>query len=167
MASRPIYPHSVYLHGGGNIFEALHIGAGGGLSVYDRGIGIVNALGADAHAHLRFDVPDPLPAGTLKLRLRALASKVASGTENAKVNPTWAAVANGDDPSSTALSAEGITTVTWTFTGDNDKYKTTEVTLDAATAPAAGEIIIMDLHFESTDWTVLVDTLWQPSIFWD
>lgn len=162
MASRLIYPHSMYTQSTGRVFEHVHLGDGGQLSPYDVGIGVEDSLAGDGLVHLRFDIPDPLPSGTLKLRLRALADATSGA---AKVNPKWASVADGEDPSAATMNAEGDQTITWAAAED-DIYKTTDVTLDADT-PVAGEVLCMNLHFESTSWTLAVISVWQVAIFWE
>ena len=117
------------------------------------------SVDADATWELRFKMPPTLPTGTGKLSLIPLADAV---TGNAKVNPKWASVAIGEDPSSATLNAEGTTTITWS-TNDDDEYQEAKVTLDADTL-VANEMVVMDLVFETASWTLAVISTWIVSI---
>ena len=93
---------------------------------------------------MRWLIPDPLPTGTLKLKLISLAN---ASTGNLIVDPQWVAVALNADPSAATLVAEGNTTISFTAVDD---YKETEITLDATTAPTAGQMLVMSLVFKDT-----------------
>ena len=144
-------------------FPYVYIGAGAN-SKHEEGLGIEASLGADSIWRLRAELPPSLPSGTCKLRLIALANATSG---SAKVNPKWASVAVtvGEDPSSATLQAEGTQTLTWAA-GGADKYTELKVTLDADT-PVAGEIIVMDLTFETSGWTLAQISCWKPSIIWE
>lgn len=162
MAGGPIFPHSAFpVDTVGRLFPNFHVGAGAN-SKQDGGMGVEASLDADAIWRLRFQCPPTLPTGTGKLMLRALANATSG---DAKVNPKWASVAGGEDPSSAALNAEGTTTVTWAA-GDADDYKETKVTLDADTL-VGGEVIVMDLTFETTSWTLAQVSTWQVFVLWE
>jgi len=134
---------------GGNSFPRVHVGATN--SKKDRGIGVSASLSADTTVQLRFRVPGSLPTGTATLKLTALANAT-SGV--AKVNAKWASVAAEETPdiATGSLNAEGTSTLTWS-TGDNDQYKDLDITLDADTV-VAGEMIVMELVFETASWTL-------------
>jgi len=106
--------------------------------------------------------PTSLPTGTAKLHLLALANATSG---SAKVNPKWAMVAAGEDPSSASLNAEGTNTLTWAA-GDNDKYKELKITL-AATTVVANKILVMRLTFETSSWTLAQVSTWIPSIIFE
>jgi hypothetical protein len=125
-------------------------------------MGVEASVGADSTWELRFEMPQVLPSGTAKLRLRALADAV---TGAAKVNPKWASVAMGEDASSATLNAEGTGTITWS-TNDDDEYQELIITLDADTV-VADEIIAMNLVFETSSWTLAVVSTWFASIIWE
>lgn len=162
MAGGPIFANSTYLGGAsGRLFPNFHVGAGAN-SKHDGGIGVAASLASDSIARLRFQMPPTLPSGTGKLRLLALANATSGA---AKVNPKWASVAVEEDPSSATLNAEGTGTVTWA-SGDNDQYKELKVDLDADTL-VAGEIVAMDLTFETSSWTLAQVSTWIPSIIWE
>ena len=160
MAGGPIHPRSTFPTTSDG-FPNFHVGAGAN-SKHDEGLGVAASLGTNITWRLRFKMPPTLPAGTGKLDLEALANATAGA---AKVNPKWASVAMGEDPSSAALNAEGTTTFTWSA-GDNDDYRQAKIALDADTL-VAGEIVVMDLVFETAGWTLAVVSTWLPSIIWE
>ena len=162
MAGGPLFPCSIYPVTSARVWANVHVGAGAN-SKQDYGLGVQASVGADSIWRLRFNLPPTaLPTGTGKLRLLALANATAN---SAKVNPKWASVAVGEDPSAATLQAEGTSTLTWAA-GDNDKYKELKITLDADTM-VAGEIVVMDLTFETSSWTLAVVSTWIPSIIWE
>jgi hypothetical protein len=125
----------------------------------NRIVAIGTAASSQGTWHLRFDMPDNLPSGLSPyLRLEAVAN---ASTGDAKVNPKWAAVANGETLDA-AVTAEGTQTYTWA-TGDEWKRKVTDIALDAVTL-AGGDAIVMQLVFESTGWTLAVESMWFPSV---
>lgn len=161
MTGGPIFPHSAYPATTSRVFPNFHVGDGGN-SPHDEGLGVEASVGATATWELRFQMPPTLPTGTGKLRLLALADAISGA---AKVAPAWRSVAVEEDPSDTALNDEGTSTVTWS-TGDDDQYKELKVTLDADTLVASEEVV-MDLVFETTDWTLAVVSTWIASIIWE
>lgn len=145
------------------VFPNFHAGAGAG-SKYDEGLGLADAttLTADATWSLRFHVPPAVPTGTMKLRILSLAN---ASTGNVVVDPQWASIAGNEDPSATALNAEGDTTITFTAVDD---YKETKITLDAdAGGVAANDIIVMNLVFKNTGTTVAAVSTHVCSIIWE
>lgn len=162
MAGGPISPSSAFPVTAGRVFPSFHVGAGA-TSKQDEGLGVEASLGADAIWRLRFPMPPTaLPTGTCKLWLLALANAT-SGV--AKVNPKWLMVAAEESPSGATLIAETVQTVTWAA-GDNDQYKELKVTLDADT-PAPGEILVMDLTFETASWTLAQVSTWLAFVIWE
>lgn len=161
MAGGPIFPHSAYPVTTANTFPNIHVGAGAN-SKHDEGMGVAASIAADSTWRLRFQCPPALPTGTGKLVLRAIA---AATSGSAQVNPKWVSVAAEEDPSSATPVAEGASTVTWA-TGDSDVYKETKITLDADTL-VAGEVVVMDLVFETASWTLAVVSTWQAFLVWE
>lgn len=161
MAGGPIFPHSAVPVTSPRVFPNIHVGAGAN-SKHDEGLGVEASVGADSTWRLRFWCPPTLPSGTCKLRLWALANAT---TGNAKVNPKWSSVAAEEDPSGATLNAETTQTLSW-GAGDNDQYKELKVTLDADT-PVAGEMIVMDLVFETASWTLAVISTWIAAVIWE
>lgn len=162
MPGGPIFPRSTFPLTS-DTFVNFHVAAGAN-SKHEEGLGVKNNLASDATWRLRFQMPPQAPSGTAKLRLRALSAAPAS-SKVAKVNPKWASVAVGEDPSSATLNAEGTTTVTFT-TSHGDKYIETKIILDADTV-VAGEEIVMDLVFESAGWTLDQISTWIVSVIWE
>lgn len=161
MAGGPIFPHSAFPVTADRVFPNFHVGAGTN-SKHDEGMGVEASLGADAIWRLRFQMPPTLPTGTGKLRIWALTNAV---TGSSKLNPKWASVAVEEDPSSATLNAEGTTTIVWSA-GDADVYKETLLTLNADTLVASEEVV-MDLVFETTNWTLAQVNTWIASIIWE
>lgn len=161
MSGGPIFPNSVYPVTAGRVFPNFHVGAGAN-SKHDEGMGVEASVGADSTWRLRFQMPPTLPTGTGKLRLLALANATSG---NAMVNPKWASVAVEESPSGATPVAETVQTVTW-GAGDNDQYKELKVTLDADTL-VAGEVVVMDLVFETASWTLAAVSTWIASIIFE
>lgn len=162
MAGGPIFPNSAFPVTASRVFPNFHVGAGANSKV-DEGMGVQASVGADSIWRLRFHMPPTsLPSGTGKLRLLALADATSGA---AKVNPKWASVAVEESPSGATLNAETVQTVTWA-SGDNDQYKELKVTLDADTL-VAGEVVVMDLVFETSSWTLAQVSTWIASIIWE
>lgn len=160
MSGGPIFPNSAYPVTAGRVFPNFHVGAGAN-SKHDEGMGVEASVGADSIWRLRFQMPPALPTGTGKLRLLALANAT-SGV--AKVNPKWVSVAVEESPSGATPVAETVQTVTW-GAGDNDQYKSLEVVLDADTL-VASEVVVMDLVFETSGYTLAAVSTWVASIIW-
>lgn len=162
MAAGRLAPFSRIPATAGRVFPRVHVGATNGKM--DEGMGVQASVGADSTWELRFAMPMSIPSGTLKLELLALANATSG---NAKVNPKWVAIsAAGGNPDTASRVAEGTTTITW-GAGDNDDYKQTKITLDATTLPAAGEILVMDLVFETSSWTLAQISTWQAFLIWE
>jgi hypothetical protein len=161
MAGGPIFPFSRFPVNSGRVFPYIYVG-GGANSKHEQGMGVVASMAFDSIWRLRFAMPPSLPSGTGKLRLLALAN-VAAGA--AKVNPKWVSVAPEESPSAATLLAEGTGTITW-GAGDNDQYKELKINLDADTL-VANEVVVMDLVFEATGWTVAAVSVWQAMIIWE
>lgn len=157
-----ILPNSAYPVSASRTFPNLHIGKGAN-SQQEQGLGVVASLTTTSIWRLRFLMPPTIPSETMKLKLLALAD---AQTGNAQVNPAWQKASPEDDPSSITLVSEGTSPLAWA-TGDDDVYKELKITLDGATAPAGNDIIVMDLQFVSTGWTLAAVSTWIPSIIWE
>jgi hypothetical protein len=161
MSGGPIFPCSAFPVTSGNVFPFFYVGAGSGQK-YQEGLGVVASLGGDSIWALCFKMPPTtLPSGTCQLNMFAQANATSGA---AKVNPKWASVAAGEDPSSATLQAEGTSTLTWAG-GGADKYTLLAITLDADT-PTAGEMIVMNLTFETSGWTLAATSVWTVSVQW-
>ncbi len=161
MPGGPIFPNSAFPTNV-RVFPNVHLGAGAGPE--DDGLGVTDAtlLDVDSTWRLRFQLPVVIPGCTAKLRILSLANAV-TGVVN--VNPKWASVAPGEDPSSATLNAEGTTSITWAA-GDADEYKETKIDLDADTLVAL-EVLAMDLVFEDVGMTIAVVSTHIVSIIWE
>ena len=107
-------------------------------------------------------MPPSLPTGTAKLRCLSIANATSGA---AKVNPKWASTAPEEAADTVTLNAETTQTVTWAA-GDADVYKELKVTLDADTV-VAGEVIVMEVVFETTRWTLAQVSTWNFSVIWE
>ena len=56
-------------------------------------------------------------------------------------------------------------TITWAA-GDEDVYKELKTDLNGDTL-VAGEVVAMDLTFETASWTLAVVSTWNVSIIWE
>ena len=157
-----ISPYSSYPVSASRTFPNLHIGKGAN-SKHEQGLGVGASISSNSIWRLRFLMPPVIPSETMKLRLLALAD---AQTGSAQVNPAWQKASPEDDPSSITLVSEGTNAVAWT-TGDDDVYKELKITLDAATAPSANDVIVMDLQFVSAGFTLAAVSTWIPSIIWE
>ena len=157
-----ISPYSAYPVSASRTFPNLHIGKGVN-SKQEQGLGVAASISSNSIWRLRFLAPPVIPSETMKLRLLALAD---AQTGNAQVNPSWQKASPEDDPSSITLVAEGTSQLSWS-TGDDDVYKELKITLDAATAPSANDVIVLDLQFISSGYTLAVVSTWIPSIIWE
>lgn len=118
--------------------------------------GIVASLGANVDVLSVWKI-QTVPTATLKLALYSVANAT---TGVAKVNPSWAAGAVGTNFDTVSLSAEGTTTVTWAAGNDFDILET-KITLDATTAPTAGQLLFLLIRFETTSWTLAQKSYWS------
>jgi len=144
--------------GSGLVFPDVVVGATNGRRIEGLGVTDGTTLDADATWHLVFEPPGELPTGTAKLVIwsRSL------GTGDVIVNPTWASVADGENPDTITLTAEGAATITLSATA----WEYNEITLDADTI-VAGELIVMDLIFEDTSNTATAVSIHLVSVIWE
>lgn len=162
MAGGPIRPFSAIPVTAGRVFPSIHTAAGSNFKRLE-GLGVEASVGADATWELAFAFPiGTLPSGTCKLRLLAQANATSGA---AKVNPKWCSVAPGEDPSALTLNAEGTSTLTWAA-GNADDLLELKITLDADT-PVAGELLAMQLVFETSSWTLAQISTWQASVIFE
>lgn len=159
MAYGPIFPFSIGYDPNGLVYPGVHIGASAQLrQVY--GINVIASLSANATAFLQFKMPSVIPTGTLTL---GLIMTVNATSGDAKVNPTWAACALGANYNTLSQVAETASTITATAI---DLLQETQITLDATTAPTAGEVLVMNLVFETSGWTIAAISTWIPYLLY-
>lgn len=160
MAGGPIAPISAVPITAGNVFPYVYVG-GGANSKHEEGLGVAASIAADSTWRLRFPVPPTVPTGTMKLRLLALANATSGA---AKVTVQDANVAAGASPSGATLTSETQATITW-GAGDNDKYKEAKVTLTPT--PAGNDIMVVDLVFNTTSWTLAQISCWMATLIFE
>ncbi len=162
MAGGPLFPYSIEYPTNGKAFPHTHVGNTN--SKREKGIGVIASLDADAVVELRFQLPGTLPTGTAKLITHGLANATSG---NAKYNPKWKSVAAEEtmDVATGSLNAEGVETVTWAA-GDVDVYKEIKTILNADTL-VAGEVIVMEIEFDTTLWTLAAKSLFKAWIVWE
>lgn len=162
MATGPLFPYSIVFSTSSKTFPRVHVGNTN--AKQQEGLGVMASVDADATVELRWQIPPALPTGQAKLIIRALANAT-SGV--AKVNPKWKSVAVEEttDVATGSLNAEGTQTITWAA-GDIDVIKEVIIDLDADTL-VFDEDIIMELVFETTDWTLAQVSTWTISIIWE
>ncbi len=162
MAGGPILPASALPLTAPNVFPFVFVGDGAN-GHRSNWLGVIASVPADSIWDMEFVMPpSALPSGTGKIRILALADAV---TGDAKINVKWASVAVEEDPSAATMNAEGTSTITW-GANDDDEYKELKVTLDADTL-VAGEIVVMQLTFETASWTLAVTSAYLPMIIWE
>lgn len=168
MAGGPIGPSSSYIADtAGRIYLGFYSGAGGNTSATEAGWFVKASLDADATLELRFPIPPALPAGTLKLRIVALANATSGAAKltvsDGAATPAASPAASGN-PSAVTLTAETQTTVTWAAS-ENDRYKDTHLTL--TTAPSANDILVVAVKFQTASWTLAAASCWNFFIIWE
>lgn len=160
MAGGPLGYESAGPGTSGELFPYVYRTAGGS-DIEGLGCAAAADISADRTYTLIFQMPEVLPSGTPKLRIRSFAN---ASSGNIVVNPTWrAADPSGFDPD-VAGTAEGNQTITFTAV---DEWVETKVELNATTVPAAGQTLQVDLIFVDASITVtaisvhLVDVIWE------
>lgn len=161
MAAGPVLPSSVYLGGAsGNLYPAVYIpatntNAAGAI----EGIGVVASLGSDAPAVLQFAMPEVIPSGTLKLRVRAFANAT-SGV--AKLTVKDKNCAAGASLGTTTLNSETQLSQTWATA---DIIVENKITLSST--PSANDILTVLATFNTTSWTLAAVSVWTFEIVWE
>ncbi len=117
------------------------------------------SLGANADVWLYF-ICQSAASSTLKLELIGVADAT---TGVARVNVSWAAATMPENFDSLSLTAEGAQSITWAA-GEDEEFKSTKITLDAATAPAAGQMLVVQVRFETSSWTLSDKSYWSAHL---
>jgi hypothetical protein len=161
MAGGPLLPSSVYFGGAsGNAYPNTYIPAtntnGAGAI---EGVGIVASLGADAPVVMQFNMPESIPAGTLKLRCLAMANAT-SGV--AKLTIKDKNVAAGNSLGTSTLNTETQLSQTWATA---DILVENKITLTST--PTVNDILTVLATFNTASWTLAAASVWQFSLVWE
>ena len=72
MSGGPLLPSSIYTGGGGGYLSPTYYqpGVNPNTAGFIEGIGLFGPFGADTAAVLQFNMPESIPTGTFKLRLK-------------------------------------------------------------------------------------------------
>lgn len=120
--------------------------------------GIVASLGANVNARYIWKIQTaPSPSDTLKLLVTSIANAT---TGNAQLNPSWGVSNSGFNFDTISLTAEGVTTITWSA-GQAYAVKETKITLDALSKPTAGQYLVLGLLFATASWTLAQRSFWS------
>jgi hypothetical protein len=157
MPGGPIAPYSA-IPTNANVFENLYSGLGAN-SIQEMGYGVAASLPSDSTWRLRFKIPPIIPSGTFKLDVWTIAN-ASSGA--AKLTVKDKNVASGSSPSSTTLTSETQQTITWTVA---DVYIETKIALTPT--PAGNDVLVCDMVFNTTGWTLAVISTWWPWLIWE
>lgn len=160
----PIAPYSAYTADTtGQLAYDLITSAGGNASPSEWGWTVAAAatLSADRTLQLRFALPDPLPGGTLKLRVLSQANATSG---DLKFTVAANGVAPTEDPGAVTLTAESQSTVTFATTAY--RYTETKVSLTQGTF-VAGDIVVMSLVFNDTNTTVAAASNHKLFLIWE
>lgn len=161
MSGGPILPSSIYFGGAAGLaypayyVPATNTNAAGAI----EGVGIVASLGSDAPVVLQFNMPEVIPAGTLKLRCLAMANAT-SGV--AKLTVKDKNVAAGASLGTSTLSSETQLSQTWATA---DILVENKITLTAS--PSANDILTVLATFNTASWTLAAASVWQFSLVWE
>lgn len=168
-----IHPVSAFPVTAGKVMETVYSKTGT-QDIHVDGFGFMASLDADAIWRFMFVVPPELPSGTPKLVIDLFADAT-SGV--IKLNPAWKSFAPNVDLTGAAFSAEGLTpdaktgggstdTMEWA-TGDSIQFLSVKWTMNATTAPAAGERVFLDLKGVTSGWTLAATLTTLPYILWE
>ena len=162
MAGGPIFPSSTYFGDGAGVISpmyyipATNTNTAGAI----EGCGVVASLAADTNLTMQFNLPEVIPAGTLKLRTLIWANAT---TGNAQFTVSDGQTAPGSNIGATTLTAEGSQgPITWTA-ADVLVEKKTSLT----TVPVANDILTIQVVFKTSGWTLAQVSVWQFSLVWE
>ena len=134
-----------------------------GLTSY-RGWKLQASLAGAATLETAWLVPDPLPAGDLRLRFWYIANAT-TGTVSLVARWGMFDPSTGADPSGLTLVSEAASSLTWSSTSAN-KLRQGGIALDGAT-PAAGQVIVCNLEFQVvSSGKLAVPMTFNPFVIW-
>jgi hypothetical protein len=117
---------------------------------------VQTSLGGNANVWKIFYCPTA-PVATLKANVYHVAN---AATGNARLNLSWAAGNVGTNFDTVTLSSETVQTISWA-TGNEYDMLNTKITLDATTAPTAGQLLFLQMGFETASWTLAQKSYWS------
>lgn len=155
MAGGPYYAFSEYPNTSGVAYENVFDGGGATNDKENmRFLASASQIGADAVAWvLKFTVPSVLPTGTPNLRIRSRANAT---TGVIGLNIRWSTSGPNGSPQTSTLNNEGAVDITVPGTANDNK--TTDVPLDVATAPAAGDHLLVHVEVVDSAFTLAVES---------
>jgi len=162
MSGGPFSPFSMTPDTSADVFPNVHVGSTNARLFAGMGV-ISGGPAADQLVALQFMMPPTIPVGQVKL-LTLLIANATSG--DAIFRPEWISAADDVDIDAATLGVEANTTVTWAA-GDVDHIFVRKIDLDAVTAPAANEVVHMNLVFEATGYTVAAVVTYNFFIIWE
>lgn len=158
----------------GKVFEHGYVKTGT-FSPTIWGMGVMGTLDGDAVVQEYYRAPPEIPGATSpKLQILLLADAI---TGVARIEPAWRAVNADVDITSVALSTEGLTptartgggagdTMQWE-SGDAARALLASWTMDATTAPAANQLILVTWTFRTASWSLAVPLCGLSDILWE
>lgn len=161
MATGPITPFPPYLGTTGNLFPKFFPGAGGNASSHRFGIGVIASLASDVTAELTFAMPPAIPAGQLKLMVRALALATLGV---AKLTVSDGTAGAGADPSAVTLTPETQATFTW-GPATSGVFIDNKISLSAT--PGGNDCLIVAATFNTTGWTLAQEACFLFWVLWE
>jgi hypothetical protein len=164
MTGGPILPSSIFVgNAAGNAYPIFYTpNTNTNTAGYIEGVGVVASLGADAPVTLQFNLPESIPAGTLKLRTLAMAN---STSNSAILTIADAGTAVGSNIGATTLTTDVSShSITWTTADVLVEYK---LALTGSGVNTANNIATVLVTFNHTSWTLAVQSVWQFSLVWE
>ena len=168
MAGGPLLPSSTYLGGAAGNLSSTFYTSGAGTTTANstiEGIGVVASLGADASAVLQFNIPEVIPAGTLKCRVLAWANAT-SGTAKLDIidgrTPAGSNIANA-----TFTTEAGSPTISHTWATADVITVPTGAPVTLTQQPTANDIYTVVATFRTASWSLAQTSVWQFSLVWE
>ena len=161
MAGGPLLPASIYMGAAsGNLSPTFfNSSTAGNNASFIEGIGCIASLGSTAPCTLKFNLPESIPTGVMKLR--ALAWSQAT-TGNGVIVPSDGQTAPNSDIGATTLTTDTTISITWATGSIINEQK-----VNLSTTPTANSILTVLLNYASSSWTLAQTSVWQFSIVWE
>ena len=160
-----ITPSSIYVGGASGNLSLTFYTSGAGTTTANsaiEGIGVVASLAADASAVMQFDIPEVIPAGSLKCRVLAWANAT-SGVAKLDIidgrTPPGSNIANA-----TFTTEAGSPTISQTW-ATADIIVENKVLLTQT--PVANDVYTIVATFRTASWTLAQTSVWRFSLVWE